>query len=166
MATHQEYIGKPLTSCIHTDKDQNSLLNNINTGFGPENSLSLQKTCSTTPTVLHLYKENYLSEFETEEDKTKARLNLGVPSVQDVSKQIQLKLQDYATKADVDKVVAGTLSLQNYYTKQEVDTKISNIRLNLDTAPKQGSMNAVTSDGIWKHVDETVGEIHRYTKTI
>lgn len=154
-----------ITTCMHNWVPQNSVIHNINTGFGPENSLSLQHSCSNS-TVLHLYKETYLSEFETEEEKAKVRLNLGVPSTADVSKQIQLIMSNYATKADVDKVVASTLSLQNYYTKDETDAKLKNVKLNLDITPKQGSTNGVTSGGVWTYIDQTVGEINRYVQTI
>lgn len=154
-----------ITTCMHNWVPQNSVLNSINTGFGPENSLSLQHGCSNS-TVLHLYKETYLSEFETEEEKARVRLNLGVPSLAEVSRRVQLEMSNYATKADVDKVVAGTLSLQNYYTKAETDSKLKSVKLNLDTSPKQGSTNGVTSGGVWTYIDQTVGEINRYVQTI
>lgn len=157
----------PKTMCFHTCNGQNSVLNNINTGFGPEHVLTPSNGCEQKPTLyLHLYKETYLSEFETEAEKKQVRLNLGVPSVKEVSEQLDLKLSNYATKADVDKIIAGTLDLQNYYTKSETDAKLSNIKLNLDRKPTKGSMNGVTSDGVWQHVDDTVGAIHRYTNTI
>ena len=31
----------------------------------------------------------------------------------------------------------------------------------LDTYPKKGSTQGVTSNGVWQHIDDTVGEIHR-----
>lgn len=155
----------PKTTCIHNCNSSNSVMESINTGFGPEHMLEIQHKCNTS-TVLHLYKETYLSEFETAEDKRRARLNLNVPSVEEVSQQISLRLADYATKEQVDKIVAGTLTLTNYYTKPEIDKKLENITLNLDTKPTKGSMNGVTSDGVWKHVDDTVGVIHRYVETI
>lgn len=155
----------PETTCSHTCNDQNSVLGSINTGFGPENTLEIQHRCNTS-TVLHLYKETYLSEFETAEEKSKARQNLDVPSTEQVEQQIELRLSNYATKAEVDKIVAGTLTLTNYYTKSEVDKKLDNITLNLDSKPIKGSLNGVTSDGIWKHIDDTVGAIHRYVQTI
>lgn len=155
------------TKCRHNeDITQNSILGSVNTGFGPENELSIQSKCTKKSSVLHLYKETYLSEFETEEEKARVRLNLGVPSVSDVNQQLTLKLANYATKADVDKVIAGTLSLQNYYTKEEMNSKLEKLDLNLDKVPTQYSVNGVTSGGVWKHVDDTVGAIHRYTQTI
>ena len=33
--------------------------------------------------------------------------------------------------------------------------------LDLDDYPTQGSKKAVTSGGVWQHIDDTVGEIHR-----
>ena len=33
--------------------------------------------------------------------------------------------------------------------------------LDLDDYPIQGSKKAVTSGGVWQHIDDTVGEIHR-----
>lgn len=158
---------QPKTSCNHTCNESNSVLGSINTGFGPEFVLTPQSNCCQKPGLyLHLYKETYLSEFETESEKKQARLNLGVLSAKEVSDQINLKLADYVTKQDVDNIVAGSLNLQNYYTKSEMDVKLSNIKLNLDRKPTKGSMNGVTSDGVWQHVDDTVGAIHRYTNTI
>lgn len=158
----------PQTTCRHECSNQNSILGSINTGFGLENSLSFNSSScdSNATTLLHLYKETYLSEFETEEEKAQVRLNLGVPSKEEVQKQVSLQLQEYATKADVDKVVAGTLSLQNYYTKKEVDDQIKNSSLILDAQPIQYSVNGVTSGGVWQYVDNVVGAIHRYTLTI
>ena len=160
----------PQTTCIHKCSDQTSVLNSINTGFGPENSLELRLNgycgCGSKTTLLHLYKETYLSEFQTEDEKKQVRLNLGVPSVQDVQKQIALNLADYATKQEVDRIIAGTLDLTNYYTKPEIDEKLGTLKLSLDRTPTKGSMNGVTSDGVWQHVDDTVGAIHRYTNTI
>lgn len=153
------------TTCSHNSSGQNSVLNSINTGFGPENSLSFTHHCD-TPTVLHLYKETYLSEFETEEEKSLVRLNLGVPSIREVESAISLKLKDFATKQDVDRIIAGSVDLQNYYTKAETEDKLKNIKLNLDTTPTKNSQNGVTSGGVWKHIDDTVGEIHRYAQTI
>lgn len=151
-------------TCIHNSQGQNSVLNLLDTGFGPENYLS--KTKCSSNTVLHLYKETYLSEFETPEEKAKVRLNLQVPSYNEVSAIINLKMEDYATKADVDKIVAGTINLQSYYTKKEIDSKLGSIKLNLDTAPIKNSTNGVTSGGVWQHIDDTVGTLHRYVKTI
>lgn len=160
----------PQTTCIHNCSDQTSVLDSINTGFGPENSLDLRFNghcgCGSKTTLLHLYKETYLSEFSTEDEKRQVRLNLNVPSIEDVQKQISLNLSNYATKQEVDNIIAGTLDLTNYYTKPEVDKKLETLNLNLDRTPTKGSMNGVTSDGVWQHVDDTVGAIHRYTNTI
>lgn len=38
--------------------------------------------------------------------------------------------------------------------------------LNMDTVPTQSSTNAVTSGGVWQHIDDTVGAIHRTINNI
>lgn len=146
------------------DKNDASIIDVISTGFGDENTLYAD--CPKITYHQHLCKELFLSEFKTEEEKSQVRLNLGIPSIQEVHDFVTLKLADYVTKDNLTDTIAGTVKLQNYYTKIEVDNKLSSLKLKLDTVPTKGSMNGVTSDGVWQHVDDTVGEIHRYVKTI
>ena len=40
-------------------------------------------------------------------------------------------------------------------------TEVINQVLDLDNYPTQGSKKAVTSGGVWQHIDDIVGEIHR-----
>ena len=40
-------------------------------------------------------------------------------------------------------------------------TEVINQVLDLDDYPTQGSKKAVTSGGVWQHIDDTVGAIHR-----
>ena len=40
-------------------------------------------------------------------------------------------------------------------------TEVISQVLDLDDYPTQGSEKAVTSGGVWQHIDDTVGEIHR-----
>ena len=40
-------------------------------------------------------------------------------------------------------------------------TEVINQVLDLDDYPTQGSKKAVTSGGVWQHIDDIVGEIHR-----
>lgn len=150
----------------NSQKNKKSILDKINTGFGPEYTISAPGCQNKREYYIHLFKENFLSEFETEEEKAKVRLNLGLLSSKEVQEQIDLKMSGYATKQDVDKIIAGSINLQNYYTKEETEQKLKNLNLNLDLTPTRNSMNGVTSDGVWRHVDATVGEIHRYVQTI
>lgn len=53
-------------------------LDDFNTGFGENNEAYYQIPCQKPPLRVPLYKENYLSEFTTEEDKAKARKALGL----------------------------------------------------------------------------------------
>ncbi len=148
-----------------TPHNGGSIKGNINTGFDADDTLNYASSCS-SKTLRFLSEENYLGEFDTEDKKAKARLNLGVLSSKEVQNKISLSLADYATKSDVDKAIMGTLNLANYYTKSEVDDKLTKLNLSLDKTPTKGSNNGVTSNGVWQHVDDTVGEIHRYVKTI
>lgn len=152
-----------MANCNHIHQSQNSIMGSVNTGYGFENSLLFRnQPCNTT--VLHLCKEAYLSEFQTEQEKAQARFNLGVLSDNEVDRKLNLKLNNYVTKDALDQVVAGSGKLQNYYTKEEIDSMLENS--NLDNIPTNGSANGVTSDGVWQYIDGTVGNIHRYIKTI
>ena len=74
--------------------------------------------------------------------------------------QIQKLDKDYniinvypITKAEAVKVsIDGSTTNLNIVLEKVLD---------LDDYPTQGSTKAVTSGGVWQHIDDTVGEIHR-----
>lgn len=59
-------------------------LQNINTGFGESNELHYKSPCSKPILKVPLYKDNFLNEFVTEEDKAAARHALGLYNKGDV----------------------------------------------------------------------------------
>lgn len=59
-------------------------LNKFNTGFGENNDLHYKTPCSKPKLSTPLYRENYLQEFETEEEKAQARHALGLYNKGDV----------------------------------------------------------------------------------
>lgn len=74
--------------------------------------------------------------------------------------QIQKLDEDYniidvypITKAEAVKVsIDGSTTNLNIVLEKVLD---------LDDYPTQGSTKAVTSGGVWQHIDDTVGEIHK-----
>ena len=75
-----ENIKIELTTCPHLiDK-----LEFINTGFGENQDLHYKNPCKLPELKLPLYKENYFSEFKTEEEKAAARHALGLYNKGDI----------------------------------------------------------------------------------
>ena len=68
---------------IQVPHNENSIKYSIDTGFDIQSSLDYNP-CSQRPLSQPLYKENYLGEFETEEEKRIARRNLGLFDDNDV----------------------------------------------------------------------------------
>jgi hypothetical protein len=66
----------------------------INTGFGENNDLHYQGCCRKPKTKVPLYRENYLSEFLTEEEKAAARRALGLYNKGDVVAMSLLTAED------------------------------------------------------------------------
>lgn len=61
-------------------------LEDFNTGFGANNDVHFKDICKKPDLKVPLYKENYLSEFKEETEKTIARENLDVYSKLDVNR--------------------------------------------------------------------------------
>ena len=59
-------------------------LDGVNTGFGENNDLHFDIPCKKPSLITPLYRENYLSEFQTEEEKAAARHALGIYNKGDV----------------------------------------------------------------------------------
>lgn len=68
-----------VSQCI---KNNENITNVINTGFGLNNELHY--TCKNHKINLPLYKDNYFSEFVTEEEKAQARHSLGLYNKKDI----------------------------------------------------------------------------------
>lgn len=68
-----------VSQCI---KNNENITNVINTGFGLNNEL--HHTCKNHKINLPLYKDNYFSEFVTEEEKAQARHSLGLYNKKDI----------------------------------------------------------------------------------
>ena len=103
--TYPEHDEKPViqveTTHIHTAED--SIIESVETGFDKENTLTIP--CPEFKTFITLYKENYLSEFKTENEKELARQNL-----------------DVYGKSEISKIVSDVIDQNNlsFITKEEV----------------------------------------------
>lgn len=83
----------------------------IDSGFGHDSKLYFD--CPKPKTHIHLCKENYLSEFETESEKQLARDNLGVYSKSEVNNALIDILQN--------------LDSNTFITRKEVNNLIDNL---------------------------------------
>lgn len=94
-------------SCIKPKrKNPDSIIENVDTGFGCENQVVIE--CPKPKYKTHLCKENYLGEFKTESEKTLARNNLGVYSKQYIDKILSDIVQNnekYITRGEVEKII-------------------------------------------------------------
>lgn len=85
---------------IQVPHNENSIKYSIDTGFDIQNSLDYNP-CSSRPLSQPLYKENYLGEFETEEEKRIARHNLGLFDNKDVVAMNLITTDDAITDTDI-----------------------------------------------------------------
>ena len=69
-------------------------VNSFNTGFGDNGDLHFKIPCSRPKLSTPLYRENYLHEFETEEEKAQARRALGLYNKEDVVAMSLLAAED------------------------------------------------------------------------
>lgn len=69
-------------------------VNSFNTGFGDNGDLHFKTPCSKPKLSTPLYRENYLHEFETEEEKAQARRSLGLYNKGDVVAMSLLTAED------------------------------------------------------------------------
>lgn len=91
------------------EKNPDSIIDNIDTGFGCENQVVID--CPKPKFKTHLCKENYLGEFKAESEKALARNNLGVYS-----------------KKEIDEIVGKIIiDNKNFVTKKEVENMISDL---------------------------------------
>lgn len=73
---------------------ENDTTDDFNTGFGSNNDLHYKDPCVKPPLKTPLYQENYLHEFETEEEKAQARRALGLYNKDDVVAMSLLTAED------------------------------------------------------------------------
>ena len=85
---------------IQTPHNKESIKDSIDTGFDTQSSLDYNP-CSPRPLSQPLYKENYLGEFETEEEKRIARHNLGLFDNKDVVAMNVITTDDAVTNTDI-----------------------------------------------------------------
>ena len=91
-------------------------LDDFNTGFGENSELHYSFKCPAPKLRLPLYKENYFSEFVTEEDKAKARKALGILINDD---------SETTSKIVVEDGVPSTKNLNNASIKHlKIDSKL------------------------------------------
>ena len=114
-------------SCkIPMKKNPDSIIENIDTGFGCYNQLVID--CPKPKYKTHLCKENYLGEFKTESEKTLARNNLGVYSKEEIDKivsQIVENNNNFITRKEVQNIIAD-LDFVDSTLKSYVDYQIPN----------------------------------------
>ena len=75
-------------------------MDDFNTGFGAEQDLHYETKCPIHKLKTPLYKENYLSEFLTEEEKADARHALGLYNKDDVVALSLLTTKDVLPSSD------------------------------------------------------------------
>lgn len=116
-----------LNKVIVDSKNCDSIIEDVETGFGPEQTITIPK-CHKKKHFLPLYKENYLSEFKEESEKALARYNLGVYSKTEmdtiVSKIVQ-ENNNFVTKPQVEKMLQE-LDFVDSVLKSYVDYQIPN----------------------------------------
>lgn len=85
---------------VQTPHNEESIKDSIDTGFDIESSLDY-KPCSPKPFNQPLYKENFLGEFETEEEQRMARHNLGLFDDKDVVAMSLITTGDVVSDIDI-----------------------------------------------------------------
>lgn len=80
-----------------------SILKDFNTGFGENNDLHYEHPCIKPILKTPLYRENCLSEFETEEEKAAVRHSLGLYNKEDIVAMSLLTAEDSTpSKSELD----------------------------------------------------------------
>lgn len=111
---------KPIISC-DSHKNPDSIISNVDTGFGCNNILNIE--CPKPKYKTHLCKENYLNEFKSEQEKTLVRYNIGVYSKKEVDNLVIESLTSFITKEEVQ-VIVDNLDYVKSTLKSQVDYQI------------------------------------------
>ena len=102
----QKEIKKPeLNKVIIDPKNCDSIIEDVETGFGPEQTLVVPNCPPKKEYKLPLFKENYLNEFKEESEKALARHNLGVYSRKEIDNIVSKIIQEnnnFVTKSEVE----------------------------------------------------------------
>ena len=109
------------TIVIQNKCDEDSVINNINTGFGSENTITIE--CKKPKFKTHLCKESYLGEFESEHEKNLVRTNIQVYSKDETNLLIEKSTKNLVTKEVVKEMVKDldyTTSRSNFKVNYEV----------------------------------------------
>lgn len=121
----------PVPEIIFIDlHDHNeSILDSIETGFDKQNILN--KQCEEPQYFVTLYKENFLNEFKTEQEKEKVRENLDVYGKNEVSKIVSDVINDntlsFITRIEVEKMIDNldfVDSTSRSYVNYEIPDKL------------------------------------------
>lgn len=78
-----------------------SIKDSVDTGFAIDGSLALKPDCKNPKLLQPLYKENFLSEFMTEEEQRQARHNLGLYDDKDVVAMSLITTGNKVSSADI-----------------------------------------------------------------
>lgn len=112
-------ITKPCDHVSHKD----SVLESIDTGFGGEQVIVAD--CKKPKYKTHLCVEEYLGEFKTDSDKSKARSNLCVYSKEETNSLIIKHTSNYVSKIEVESMLSD-LDYVNSRYKTVVKYEIPN----------------------------------------
>lgn len=100
------------------EKNEDSVLDTINTGFGHDNAIYVD--CPKKEFHQHLCQDNFLAEFKTEAEKALARNNLGIYSKEEVKALIP-EVSDFVTNQELqdelnqlDFVISEQVTLISY----------------------------------------------------
>ena len=105
---------------IQVPHNENSIKYSIDTGFDIQSSLDYNP-CSQRPLSQPLYKENYLGEFETEEEKRIARRNLGLFDDNDVVAMSLITTDEAVTDKDIlDLLKIKTINQHQFLMKKHI----------------------------------------------
>lgn len=91
----------PTLSYFPNSDNEDSIIDSINTGFGEQNTLT--KECFKPSFKSHLFKENFLGEFQTDFEKSLARKNIkacGELEVKEIISHVISKTE-FLSKKDV-----------------------------------------------------------------
>ena len=131
-------------------------LDNVNTGFGENNDLYYDAPCTKPELKTPLYQENYLKEFNTEEEKAAARHALGLYNKGDIVAMSLLTAEDgLPTKNDWqdvtikhlrkgDKFFAPVTMTRSVYNSEGVSLESTLSTLNSLIIKQQKDINTIT----------------------
>ena len=124
-----EVIEKPeLNKVIIDPKGCDSIIEDVETGFGPEQTLVVPNCPPKKEYKLPLFKENYLNEFKEESEKALARYNLGVYSKSEIDNIVSKIIEEnnnFVTKSEVEEMLQE-LDFVDSILKSYADYQIPN----------------------------------------